>query len=395
MTSQEMTTERKKNLKALAKKMSTQQRDPLPVNKQLIDCFDVFITPEENAYLLKLGKDPCTYEELSALSDLPEESFRSFYNTMRSKGLLWPTFEEDGRERYSLAGIMVGWFEMVLSDGKERPEQKEFARRLEKYFHSMKKINFFPLRSYVNHLTRKQPQAPRTIAVTKRLNDDTATVKVDVNIPLDKSELRVYPAKSVNELIVKYGDQNKIAVMHCFCRQWKKFVDEPCRFHVTGESCIVIGDFSTHIVDTGIGRVITKEDALELIQDLQQKGAVHQIFYPKDNIDLPEMAICNCCWDCCGVIGSYNRGILPLRLKAYYKAHIAAGDACTGCGTCVKYCPTWAVSVVNQKSHIDINKCIGCGQCELQCPEGVISLVPEERDVILPLRKKSEARISS
>jgi ferredoxin len=393
MASQSMSAERKKNLKALAKKMSAQQRDPLPVNKELIDCFDVFITPEENAYLLKLGKDPYTYEELAALSDLPEESFQSFYDTMRGKGLLWPSFEEGDKDRHSLAGIMVGWFETVLSDGKGTPEQKEFAHRLEKYFQSLKKMNFFPLRSYVNYLTRKQPKAPRTIAAPTKSREEAETVRVEVNAPLDKAEVGIYPPHSVNELIDKYGDQNEIAVMHCFCREWKKFVDEPCRFHVPGESCVVIGDFSTHTVEIGIGRYISKEDALTLVQELQKKGTVHQIFYPKDDIDKTELAICNCCWDCCGVLGSYSRGILPLRLKAFYKAEISHGELCTGCGTCVKHCPTWTILVVDKKSQIDTEKCIGCGQCQLQCPEGVISLVPEERDVILPLRKKSEARI--
>jgi len=395
MASEAMSIERKKNLKELAKKMNAQQRDPLPVNKELIACFDVGITPEENAFLLKLGKDPYTYEELAALSGLPEESFRPFFMAMRKKGLLWSDFEEEGKERFALAGIMVGWFEMYLSDGKETPGQKEFARRLEKYFRSLKKLNFFPLRSYVNYLTRKPEKPARRVVAAKKSDEDTEKVQVDVNIPLDKSELRVYPAGTVNELIEKYGEQNKLAVIHCFCRQWKKFVDEPCRFHDIGESCIAIGDISVHAVEVGIGRYISKGNALELIKDLQKNGAVHQIFHNKDDIDKPEMAICNCCWDCCGVLGSYNRGILPLRFKAYYKARISDGSLCTGCGTCEKFCPTGAISVVDKKSRIEAAKCIGCGQCELQCPEGVISLLSEERDVMLPMLKKSEARISS
>jgi ferredoxin len=157
---------------------------------------------------------------------------------------------------------------------------------------------------------------------------------------------------------------------------------------------MIIGDFSKHTVETGVGRLISKEDALKLVQELQKKGTVHQIFYPKDDIDKPEMAICNCCWDCCGIFGSYSRGLLPLRLKSYYKAEISDGTLCTGCGTCVKHCPTWAISLANEKSQINVDKCIGCGQCELQCPEGIISLIPEERDVMLPMLKKSGARIS-
>lgn len=394
METQKISAERRKKLRALAKRMNEQQRSPLPVNKALIDCFDVAITPEENEYLLKLGNEPYTYEELVALSGLPEESFRPFFDKMHKKGFLWPDYSEEGRERFTLAAIMVGWFEMFLSNGNEAPEQKEFARRFEKFMQSIKKMNLFPIRNLQNYRTRKHEKAPRRIAAAKKPREDTETVQIDINIPLEKPELAVYPTKTVFELIDKYGDQNKIALVHCFCRQWKKMVDEPCRFDLPYESCVALGDFTKHIVDTGIGRYISKENALELIQAVQEKGAVHQVFHSEDDIDKPEIAICNCCWDCCGVFGSYSRGIMPLRFKSYYTAKIPDGALCTGCGTCVKYCPTQALSIVNEKSHLHTEKCIGCGQCEIQCSEGIISLEYTERDVILPLMKKSEARIT-
>jgi len=91
----------------------------------------------------------------------------------------------------------------------------------------------------------------------------------------------------------------------------------------------------------------------------------------------------------------HNRGILPLRFKSYYTASISDGALCTGCGTCVKYCPVGTISLSNERSSIQSGKCIGCGQCELQCPEGVISLEYMERDVVLPLQKRSEARITA
>ncbi len=395
MKSQKTSAERRKKLRALAKRMNKKQRDPFPIHKALIDCFEVGVTPEENEYLLKLGDEPYTYERLAALSDLSEESFRPFFETMRKKGLLGSDFSEEGKEQFTLAGIMVGWFEMFLSDGKETPEQQEFARHMEEYFNYLKKMNFFPIRNLQNRNTRKHPKAPRYIAVAKKPADDAKTVQVDINVPLDTPDMAVYPTKSVYKLIEKHGDENKIALVHCFCREWKKMVNEPCRFDVPQESCIVLGDFTKDVVETGIGRYITKERALELIQDFQKKGVVHQTFHPRDDIDQPEMAICNCCWDCCGVLGSYNRGILPLRFKSYYTASISDGALCTGCGTCVKFCPVGAISLSNERSSIQSGKCIGCGQCELQCPEGIISLEYMERDVVLPLQKRSEARITA
>jgi ferredoxin len=157
---------------------------------------------------------------------------------------------------------------------------------------------------------------------------------------------------------------------------------------------MVIGEGSKHVVKSGIGRYVSKEEALKLIQQLQEKGAVHQIFHEQEDVSHPEIAICNCCWDCCGLLGSYNRGILPLHLKSYYEAQISDESLCQGCGTCEEHCPVQAIVVQDDRSHVNAAKCIGCGQCELQCPEGVIRMVPKERVVMLPLQKRSEARIA-
>ena len=119
------------------------------------------------------------------------------------------------------------------------------------------------------------------------------------------------------------------------------------------------------------------------------------MFHESENVDTPEVAICNCCWDCCGVLGSYNRGILPLYFKSYYQAQISDHSLCTGCGTCEEHCPVGAITVIEDISHINIEKCIGCGQCEFQCPEDIITMIPKEREVFLPIQKRSEARISA
>jgi ferredoxin len=206
--------------------------------------------------------------------------------------------------------------------------------------------------------------------------------------------MKIYTSKTVQELIEKHGDTNSIALMHCFCRQYHKMVDEPCRFEPPPESCMAIGEMSHHAVKQGVGRLISKEEARELISTLQDKGVVHQVFHADENTENQEIAICNCCWDCCGVFGSYNRGILPLHLKTYFEAKLSSTEACQGCGTCVEYCPVHAIALVDEVSRIDTAKCIGCGQCALQCPEDAVTMLPNERTVMLPMVKRSQARIS-
>jgi len=40
---------------------------------------------------------------------------------------------------------------------------------------------------------------------------------------------------------------------------------------------------------------------------------------------------------------------------------------CTGCGSCIKWCPEDAISLVDGKALIDKKKCIGCGECLAVC----------------------------
>lgn len=386
---------RLENLRALAIQMNKQNYSSIPVTRALLDCFDVVITPEENAFLLEIGKEPLTYQQISAKSELPEESFRPFLKTLCEKGLIWTRYTAEGEELYVLPAILLGWFEIFLSDGADTPQKREFALRVDNLFKSWGNFNVFPFRNLLNYHTQKKSRTHRRVVIPQETKEGVERIQVDVGQQIDIPETKIFPAHSVFELIEKYGDKNQIAVVHCFCRQWRKFMGEPCRFKHRDESCIVLGPLTEYAVKYGIARYIGKEEALDIIQDVQKKGAIHQVFHEREDLELPEIAICNCCWDCCGIVGSYSRGLIPIRVRSYYVARIADESSCTGCGTCIKYCPVRAVSVVEKKSIIDETKCIGCGQCELQCPEGVISLACKEREVILPLEKKSRARIKT
>ncbi len=51
---------------------------------------------------------------------------------------------------------------------------------------------------------------------------------------------------------------------------------------------------------------------------------------------------------------------------------------CAGCGECIKWCPSGAIKVINQKAQIDPNICIGCGECISACPQKCINLAWDE-----------------
>ncbi len=50
---------------------------------------------------------------------------------------------------------------------------------------------------------------------------------------------------------------------------------------------------------------------------------------------------------------------------------------CTGCGKCLRWCPTGAISLGdgdgNKKAVVDEASCLGCGECTVMCLEGAIA----------------------
>lgn len=54
---------------------------------------------------------------------------------------------------------------------------------------------------------------------------------------------------------------------------------------------------------------------------------------------------------------------------------------CLGDGTCVKECPTGAMTIVNGVSHIDEEKCISCGKCASVCPKNIMKKIPKSAKV--------------
>lgn len=388
-----MTSARREKLKILAGLMKKQNGSSLPIIGPLLDCIDLVVTPDETQFLIRLGKEgPVTYEEALALADKPAEEFRGFFDTLLNKGLIWPRHFDPDENRFVLAPMVVGWFELQLCGGRETAREKAFARCLERLVESWKRYNVFPLRNLQNYYFLKKGTPSQSIpTVAPRTRSETARkieVKKKITLPPD----RIYTGDSIRNLIEKHGSKGDIALMHCFCRQWRKMVDDVCQFELPAESCITIGPVTHFIVRYGFGRFVSKQEAIAVIDETRKAGAVQIVFHEKDDIHMPEIGICNCCPDCCGLLGSYNRGAIPLLFKSGYMAQVTNREGCVGCGQCEAFCPVHAVSLRDDRAIFNGAKCIGCGQCADRCPEEIIRMQPDERVVKLPLLKKSEQR---
>jgi Pyruvate/2-oxoacid:ferredoxin oxidoreductase delta subunit len=388
-----MTSERRKKLKTLAKLMNKKNAMPVPIVGGVLELMALTARPEDVDFLLKMGGEPHTAEQAAAKTGMPENQALLYLENLVKKGWIWPYFFEDEAMGYELLPIVVGWLELQLCHGRATTREKEFARKTDDVFKSMKKINVFPVRNISNILTRKFAKPYQSIGTIRPPDDLSKGDKVALNRAVAVSPTTVQPTHYVSELVDRHGKDNAIAVVHCFCRQWRRFMDEPCRFDIRPETCIVVGPMAKQIADYDFGRIIEKKDTLNILEETSKAGALHTMFHEKDDTRLPHVAICNCCWDCCGIYGGFNRGLFPLYFQCYYEARRTHAEDCKGCGTCVMHCPTNAIALRDEKAVITLKKCIGCGQCALQCPTNSIELIPSRRNVLVPMPRLSEARI--
>ena len=154
------------------------------------------------------------------------------------------------------------------------------------------------------------------------------------------------PAKNVTmdiEHISHWLDKydGKINVGYCSCRNARRIKGEGSG-ELQDECCIGVGDFADYMYESGRGRNITKEEALQIIKRAEENGYVHQT----TNIDGKDkiFAICNCDLGVCFALRTSQLFNTPNLSASAYRAHVDK-DACVACGKCVEVCPAGAVKL--------------------------------------------------
>ncbi|MCG6534268.1 MAG: hypothetical protein L7F78_06150 [Syntrophales bacterium LBB04] len=133
----------------------------------------------------------------------------------------------------------------------------------------------------------------------------------------------------MNDLIMEYGSKSVIGQFNaCMCRQITSNIDDPCRFKMPSDgACMGFGDSIKPYIKYGHARQISKEEAFDIIQKVRDNGAIHSVFHEKDDTNLPQVGMCNCCWDCCGILRSYNMGatLCAIAVITWHKSRIVQG----------------------------------------------------------------------
>jgi len=291
----------------------------------------LFSEKEADLYL-NLGMMLEPPEDIARRIGRDTEDVSSILTGMFEKGLIFRLKKGD-TIKYGAAPFVVGSFEYQLKD-----LDKEFAELFDQYL-----VEAFGKEG----IARMAPL--RTI-------------------PVNKSIDHLWPVAPYEDVKKIFEAKDKIAVSRCICRVQQGLLDKGCDKPV--EVCFQFGSHADYYVDKGMGRYISREEALGIIDKCEEDGLVPQPFMSQD-----AGGMCNCCGDCCGILRSIKLDPKPAeRVLSNYYAAVDA-DACSACETCMDRCQMEAIKIgANDVAEVDRDRCIGCGLCVTTCPSEAMSL---------------------
>lgn len=207
------------------------------------------------------------------------------------------------------------------------------------------------------------------------------TIPIEQSLPIDR---HVTTYDHVTEII--NGSDGPFVINECICRKVAAMKGKPCQKTSRQEVCMVLGDWARNYIESGMGREISKAEALEITRQNEADGLVLQPSNTQ-NIEF----LCACCSCCCMMLGALK--MLPKPSDFWSSNYYAAIDSedCTGCGDCVERCQVNAISIEEGAdiASVNLDRCIGCGVCISSCPMGAIQLLRKVEETVPPVDVES------
>jgi NAD-dependent dihydropyrimidine dehydrogenase PreA subunit len=309
-------------------------------------------TPSEAKLALNLGFKPSPLKKIYRKVKRERISIQELeakLGKMYEKGLINYGREiREGKEikYYANAPLVIGMFEYQLNNLSE-----EFLKDIDQYFKE----------AFWDEYNKPGVPQLRTIPIEESITHEQNIATYDL----------------VRDLINTIG--TPIGVAECICKKGKDLMGEPCKKTDLREVCFSFRSAAESYHEKGLARLITKEEALNILEKAEKDGLVLQ---PANSIR--PMCICCCCGCCCEVLLNQKRYEKPARFFASNFYAKVNEELCVGCGLCVDRCNMDAISVIDEKSVIDLDKCIGCGVCVPTCPNDVINLQKKKDECIPP-----------
>lgn len=286
--------------------------------------------------------DVASVDEILENIDLPRSQLMEGLERLTEKGLLYYAKTKDGQDGYALQQVGFGFPQSFHWSGEDTPHARKMAEMVLDYY-------------------------SRRVKAADGLTNATKPFRyIPVGASLTPELQAVYPLHMIEPVIEK---AQLLAVCHCPCRMRYKLTGQGCD-HPT-EVCMKFDEMARYVIDQGLGREITTEEALEIARKSEEAGLVHFV----DNTGGEIKHNCNCCGCACWNVGPIRRRKIPRdAIMATYFMRQTDVDECTQCGACLEICPVDALEMNDGPPVVDEEWCIGCGVCATVCPADAITM---------------------
>ena len=291
---------------------------------------------EEAKIAMHLAIIPEKVSKIARRSNLDQKYLEEKLELMSKKGLVFRT-QREGNLLYNAIPFMIGLYEYSV-----KAMDKELASLYKKYYQN----------AFIDELGSSNVPGFKVIPIEETIEPNTVLL----------------PYQMLKESIKK---ARVISLTECICRKEARLTGEGCNYPI--ETCLSFGVAAEYYIENGIGREISAEEAIKIVEDADKAGLIHASANSKHLSN-----ICNCCPCCCASM----KGITKLGhdkhkyLNAIFES-IIDEKLCIACGNCIDRCPVKAISIEDY-AVVDRDLCIGCGLCASNCSEGAITLKARE-----------------
>jgi len=320
-----------------------------PVSDELIDILKAMITPLEAAVAMSLPNKTgplrfVTIDEILQKDDLSREEVLEILENLSDKGIVFTGKTDHGDRGFALWQPGFGFPQVFHWKGEDTPYSKKMAELSFRYF-----------------------QNPR-VGPEIFCSEGTKPYRyIPISESIEDTKQGVYSQHMMEEVI---KNARAFALGHCPCRVSHSLLGQGCD-HPT-DVCLKFNDIAEFLIEKGLAKEISREEAFKVIQRCEEIGLVHFV----DNAGGDIQHNCNCCGCACWNVGPIKRREVPRDLiMATYFLRTTNADECSGCGECVDICPVDAVKIENDIPFVDLDWCIGCGLCVKKCPNDAIKMI--------------------
>lgn len=284
----------------------------------------------------------------------PAEEVAGLLEDMAERGLLFRVHREDAA-RFGAIPFVHGIFEFQV-----KTMDREFAETVGQYFEE----------AFDSAMQESAEYFLRTVPVNQ-------SVELSQNVA------------SYEDAIEFLKEKDKIVVTDCICRKRAELAEGDCGKPM--EACFMFGSMGQYYLDRNMGRVVSLEEATDILKKCQDEGLVTQPATSRN-----PAGMCNCCGDCCGVLRALRKHPRPATMVFSNHSARVNQEECTGCETCLDRCQMDAIAMTDEETaEINPDRCIGCGLCVTTCPTEAIELVPKsEADWRTPPSNTTEQMMS-